>query len=193
MPAMRLLNFRRLLPAAAVAIALLLAPARPGHGQDPPPPGSVVHGDGEWISNPTSIPTPAVFATTPVTGTERVYLPLIARPPSVRIQFGSAVDGQNNLIDPGITFAYGITHLYYSYTVEDAPGQVYRTEWSIDGVRQPLLDESGTIPSEALATFASHICSPTLGPCGVPLPRGAYQVKFFIDNVFRQEATATIQ
>ncbi|SRR5258706_8700812 len=192
MPAMRLLIFPRLLPAVAIAIALLLAPARPGDGQSPPPPGSVVRGAGEWVSIPSPIPAPAVFATAQVTGTEHVYLPLIASSPGIRIQFGSVVDAQNNLIDPGTIFAYGITHLYYRYTVEGASGRAYRTEWAINGVRQPQLDDSGTIPS-ASATFASYVCSLTLGPCGMPLPRGAYQVKFFIDGVFHQEATATIQ
>jgi hypothetical protein len=192
MQAMHLLTFRRLLPAVAVAIALLLVPARPGHGQNPLPPVSVVHGEGEWISNPSPTPTLAVFATAQVTGTEHVYLPLITRSPGVNIQFGSVIDAQKNLLDPGTVFPYGITYLYYRYTVEGASGRPYRAEWTIDGVRQPQLDESGLIPS-ASAIFPSYLCSVTLGPCGVPLPRGAYQVSFFIDDIFRQEATATIQ
>lgn len=191
MPAMRLLTFRRLLP-AVVAIALLLAPARPGHGQNPLPPGSVVRGEGAWVSNPSPMPAPAVFATAQVTETEHVYLPLVAGLPDIIIQFGSVVDAQNNLLDPGTSFTYGVTHLYYRYTVNGASGRPYRTEWAIDGVRQSPLDESGTIPSVS-ATFASYICSPTLAPCGMPVPRGTYQVKFFIDDILRREATATIQ
>jgi hypothetical protein len=192
MPATRLLTIRRLLPAVVIAIALLLAPAQPGHGQNPPPPGSLVHGQGKWIAIPSPTPTPTVFATTQITGTQHIYLPVIIGPPAVLIQFGSAVDTQNNLLDPGTSFAYGITHLYYRYTVKDGLGLAYKTEWAVDGVRQQQLDESGTIPT-APATFASYICSITLGPCGAPLPRGVYQVKFFIGGVFRQEATATIQ
>jgi hypothetical protein len=192
MLAIRPLIFPRLLLAVAAAIALLLVPARLGYGQDTPPRGTLIRGSGEWISNASPAAAPAVFATTQITGTQHVYLPLIFRSPGVGIQFGSLVDAQNNLLDPGTTFTYGITHLYYRYTVESAAGRAYRAEWSLDGVRQPQLDDSGTIPS-ASATFASYICSLTLGPCDGPLPRGAYKVQFFIDGALHQEATATIQ
>jgi hypothetical protein len=144
------------------------------------------------VSIPSASPTPTVFATTQVTGTQLVYLPLIAASPSIQIQFGSGVDAQGNLIDPGTTFVYGITHLYYRYTAVGAAGRSYRTEWTVNGARQSLLDESGTIPSTR-AMLTSFFCSPTLGPCGPPVPASVYKVTFFIDNVAYQEATAIIQ
>jgi len=192
MPAIRLVTCLRLLAVAALAVVLLLMPAQSGYGQGDPPRRGAVRGQGSWVSIPPASPTPTIFATTQVTGTQFVYLPLIAVSPSIRIQFGSGVDSQGNLIDPGTAFAYGITHLYYRYTAEGAAGRSYRTEWIVNGARQTLLDESGTIPSTP-AMLTSFFCSPTLGPCGPPVPRGVYQVTFFIDDVAYQQATATVQ
>jgi len=181
---MRLQALMRLLSIAA--LALLLAPARPGHGQGAPPPNS-----GGWAPRRAVQPGPGLLTHMPVTGTQRVLLPLIVTLPSVVIQFGSGVDSQNNLIDPGTTFTYGITHLYYRYTVAGAAGLPYRTEWSVDGAGQPQLDDSGTIPS-ASSVFTNFLCSPTLGSCGQPVPRGAYQVKFFINGLFYEQVTAVV-
>jgi hypothetical protein len=189
---MRPLICLRLLPALAIAIAILLTPAQPGHGQDTPPQDALLRGNGQWVARPSAVPAPVVFATAPVTGTELVYLPLVARSAGIGIQFGSGLDAQNNLIDAGTVFAFGITHLYYRYTLESAAGHAYRAEWTVAGARQPQLDDSGTIPPTP-AVFTRFFCSLTLGPCGPPLPRGIYQVKFFIDNVFQQEIAASIE
>src|SRR5215470_16542263 len=112
MPAIRLVTCLRLLAVAALAVVLLLMPAQSGYGQGDPPRRGAARGQGSWVSIPPASPSPTIFATTQVTGTQFVYLPLIAVSPSIRIQFGSGVDSQGNLIDPGTAFAYGITHLY---------------------------------------------------------------------------------
>ncbi len=188
---MRLPTFLRLLPTIAIAL-VLLAPAQPGHGQDAPPPPVLVHGAGEWVLAPSTNVTPVLFSTTQVTGTTHVYLPLLLALQGVGIQFGAGLDAQKNLISPGNTFTYGIAELYYRYTVTGALDQAYRAEWSFNGTRQPQLDDSGTILSNS-AVFTNSICTLDLSTCSVPVPRGTYQVKFFIDDVLYQEASAIVQ
>jgi hypothetical protein len=188
---MRLPTFLRLLPIVAVTLALL-APARPGHGQDTPPPAILVHGGGEWILAPPTSAAPVLSSTAQVTGTNQVYLPLLMVLPGVGIQFGSGLDAQKNLISPGNTFDYGIAELYYRYTVIGALDQPYLAEWSFNGVRQPQLDDSGTILSDS-AVFTNSICTLDLSQCSVPVPRGTYHVKFFIDDVLYGEASAIVQ
>jgi len=135
---------------------------------------------------------PVLSSTAQVTGTNQVYLPLLMVLPGVGIQFGSGLDAQKNLINPGNTFAYGIAQLYYRYTVTGALDQPYLAEWSFNGVRQPQLDDSGTILSDS-AVFTNSICTLDLSECSVPVPRGTYQVKFFIDDVLYGEASAIVQ
>ena len=122
----------------------------------------------------------------------QVFLPLVVSQPLVQIEFGTGVDSENNLVNSGTVFAYGIARLYYRYTVVGAPGQSYRTEWFVDNLRQPQLDDSGTI-LDTSAVFTNFFCSPTLGSCDQPVPRGAYRVTFYIDDVFFSEATAVVQ
>jgi hypothetical protein len=122
----------------------------------------------------------------------RVFAPLVVSQPLVEIEFGTGVDSQDNLVNPGTVFAYGIERLYYRYTVTGALGRLYRTEWFVDGVRQPQLDDSGTILATP-AVLTNFFCSPTLGSCDQPVPRGAYRVRFYIDEVFYREATAVVQ
>jgi hypothetical protein len=122
----------------------------------------------------------------------KAFMPLIAAPPGVEIQFGTGLDAQNNLLNPGTTFGYGIARLYYRYTVVAASGRIYRTEWFVDGVREPQLDDSGPILSTP-AVFTNSFCSPTLSSCEQPVPRAIYQVKFYIDDVFYREAIAVVQ
>ncbi len=149
-------------------------------------------GPGEWIVAPSASIAPALFSTAQVTATEHVYLPVLIRSPGISIQFGSGLDAQKNLLNPGNAFAYGIAALHYRYTVTDAPDQPYRAEWSFNGARQPQLDDSGTIPPGS-AVFTNSICTLDLSPCSVPVPRGTYQVRFFIDDVLYQEASAVVQ
>lgn len=123
---------------------------------------------------------------------QTTFLPLIVALAGVQIAFGSGVDDADALVNQGTTFAYGITRLYSRYTVVGAQGLTYRTEWTVDGIRQPLLDDSSTIPFTT-TVFTNYFCSPTLGSCGEPLPRGTYQVTCFIDDAPYQQATARIE
>ena len=159
---MRWLSAPRLLTAAMLMLMIVLAPAQAGWG---------VRAPSETI---------------------RIFFPAVARSPGVSIQFGSGLDGQNNLVGTGTVFAYGIARLYYRYTIGGAAGRFYRTEWLLDGVRQPLLDDSGPIPL-AQAVFTNSFCSPSLGSCAQPVPRGTYHVALFIDDLRYQEATAVVQ
>jgi hypothetical protein len=169
----RVLHSSRWLPAVLLALALLFTPAQSGGGQ-------------------TLAPTPSVSGHTPAQVMPRAYMPLIVALPQVEIQFGTGLDSQNNLLDPGTIFVYGIAELYYRYTVRGKSDQLYRTEWFVDSVRQPQLDDSGPILSDS-AVFTNFFCSPTLGSCGQPVPRGVYRVRFYIDDVFYHEATAVVQ
>jgi hypothetical protein len=163
----------RWVPAVLLALALLSVSAHPGGGQ-------------------TLAPTLNGSRQAPAQLTPRAFLPLVVGQPVVDIQFGTGVDSQHNLLNPGTVFTYGITQLYYQFTVRNMPNQLYRTEWFVDGVRQAQLDDSGLIPSTS-AVFTNFFCSPTLGSCDQPVPRAVYQVRFYIDDVFYSEGTAIVQ
>lgn len=191
MPAMRLLSHWRWLCLLLLALAPLLVPGRSIYGQATPPTPQLARGVGVWslLARPAA---PSIRATTAVTGTEAVFLPMITAPPGVLIQFGTGVDNAGSLTGAGTSFSYGITHLYYQYTVNGATNLPYRTEWYVDGVRQPQLDDSGTVLLDS-ATFTNYVCSLDLGSCGAALPKGVYQVDFFLDETRYQQASATIQ
>ena len=161
----------RWLPATLLALALLLTPAQPGGGQTLAP---TLSGSRQAQIIP------------------RAFIPVIVGLPVVDIQFGTGVDSQHNLLNPGAVFPYGIAQLYYQFTVRGMPNRLYRTEWFVDGVRQIQLDDSGLIPATT-AVFTNFFCSPTLGSCDQPVPRAVYQVRFYIDDVFYHEATAVVQ
>jgi hypothetical protein len=184
---MRILLSARWPAPVLLALALLLGLARPGDGQI-----AVPSDDARGPSR--RAPTLVISIEGQAQEVPQVFVPLVVRPPDVGIQFGTGVDTQNNLVNPGTVFAYGIARLYYRYTVTGAPGQPYRTEWFADGVRQRRLDDSGTIPAtDVSAVFTNFFCSPTLGSCDQPVPRGVYRVRFYIDDVFYREATAVVQ
>jgi hypothetical protein len=184
MPLMRLLLNARCLPAALLAL-VLLAPVRPGNGQMAAP------SDSAWEQVRRASRLDGSLAPQ-AQQVRRVFIPLVVTLPEVDIQFGTGVDSQNNLINPGTVFLYGIARLYYRYTVVGAPGKLYRTEWFVDGARQPQLDDSGTIPA-ASTEFTNFFCSPTLGSCDQPVPRGIYRVRFYIGDLFYREAIAVVQ
>jgi hypothetical protein len=169
----RVLLSARWFPAALLALAILSTPVRPGGGQ-------------------TLAPTLSSSRQAPAQLMPRAFIPVVFGQPEVDIQFGTGVDSQHNLLNPGTVFDYGIVELYYRYTVKGKSDQLYRTEWFVDGVRQPQLDDSGPILSDS-AVFTNSFCSPTLGSCEQPVPRAAYQVRFYIDDVFYREATAVVQ
>jgi hypothetical protein len=169
----RVLLSARWLLAALLALALLFTTAQPGGGQ-------------------TLAPTLSSSHQAPAQVVPRAFIPLVFGLPEVDIQFGTGVDSQHNLLNPGTVFVYGIADLYYRYTVRGKSGGLYRTEWFVDGLRQPQLDDSGPILSDT-AVFTNFFCSPTLGSCEQPVPRAAYRVRFYIDDLFYREATAVVQ
>jgi hypothetical protein len=179
-----LVSARRLL-AALVALTLLIPATQAGNGQTLAP-----HA-GAWEPGPLAAKLSSSHQAQ-VQQVPRVFMPLVVTLPEVDILFGTGVDNQGHLLDPGTVFAYGIARLYYRYLVTGAPGRLYRTEWFVNGARQPLLDDSGTIPAAA-AALTNSFCSPMLGDCDQPVPRAVYQVRFYVDDVLYHEATAVVQ
>lgn len=164
--------------------------AAPSHSQETPP-TMLVRGNGEWsLSQPSS--APQLVATAQFSETARLYLPTTFTQTGVVILFGSGLDTSRNLIDQGTTFAYGINALYYRYEVFNAQGLPYRAEWWYNNIRQPQLDDSGTILSSQ-AVFTNHICTLDLSTCSDPVPAGTYSVDFYIDDLLVQQASAVVQ
>jgi hypothetical protein len=92
----------------------------------------------------------------------------------------------------GTSFAYGIKYLCADVVVDGAQGQTYRFSWSINGRPDSRLDTEGTI-NAPLVVAPAGICSPQGNePCGSAIPRGTYQVSFFLNNVLYQTASAAI-
>ena len=168
-----------------LGLTLLLAAVRPGSGQ------TVVPRAGVWKSGSLAAKLSRFHYLQPQQA-PRIFMPVVITLPEVDIQFGTGVDDQHKLLNPGTAFAYGIARLYYRYTVTGAADRQYRTEWLVNGARQPQLDDSGTIPA-ASAVLTNWFCSPTLGDCDQPVPRAVYQVRFYLDEMFYREATAVVQ
>ena len=93
----------------------------------------------------------------------------------------------------GTSFTYGIQYLCADVIVDGAQGQIYRFSWSINGRPDSRLDTEGTI-NAPLVGVPAGICSPQGNePCGAAIPRGTYQVSFFLNNVLYQTAVAMIR
>lgn len=125
--------------------------------------------------------------------TRRTYLPIVISSPVVGpLQFASSVDANGAPVDPATTFNYGIQYLYISVTVTAGKNLPWRTEWTVDGNRQTGLDRSGTV-SSSLSRITNSICYGPTGICGSAVPRGTYQVNFFLNNQLVQQGTAVIR
>jgi hypothetical protein len=94
----------------------------------------------------------------------------------------------------GTTFTYGIKYLCVDVVVDGAQGQTYRFRWTIDGrlIDEKELGASGTISSQQEVVL-DGICYGLEGACGDAVPRGTYQVSFFLNNVQYQTAEAVIR
>jgi hypothetical protein len=92
----------------------------------------------------------------------------------------------------GTSFTYGIKYLCVDVIVGGAQGQAYRFSWTIDGKLQSGLGDSGTISSQQ-EDVPDGICYGPSGSCGDAIPRGTYQVSFFLNNIQYQTATAVIR
>ncbi len=138
-----------------------------------------------WQTEPASQQNPVV----PEPGTALVYLPLILQPPPppTTIRFG-ATFRNGALGEEGTSFAFGLQELHYQISVRDGVGRSFREEWIVDGQRQPALDRSGTIPPESVY-LGSAIALSTSNP----LPRGTYQLRFFVDGQLAAQGQAVIR
>lgn len=164
-----------------VLVAVGVGGGLPAYGNDQPP---------EFVSQGRSWHTAPAPETTIQQGALpfNVSLPLVISPfPSVAIRFGTAIVN-NELINPGTVFGYGITALHYQISVPAGQGLAYHEQWTINGIREPQLDASGSIPATP-AVLSNAILLST----NSVLPRGSYQVRFLINGQLAGEATAIIQ
>jgi hypothetical protein len=93
----------------------------------------------------------------------------------------------------GTSFAHGIKYLCADVIVDGAQGQTYRFSWTINGLPDSRLDTEGMI-NAPLVDAPAGICSPQGNePCGSAIPRGTYEVSFYLNNVPYQTASAVIR
>jgi hypothetical protein len=177
-----------------IAIALLAVSLQPAWAMYKKEPA----GTAPWASfprpaEPIAAPAPAAepsrVAPAAITGP---FLPIIVT--SIRVTpivfTGSASSDCQGTT--GTSFTYGIKYLCADVVVDGAQGQVYRFSWTVGGRPDPHLDTVGTINAQ-LVDAPAGICSPQGNePCGSAIPRGTYQVSFFLNNVQYQTAKAVI-
>ncbi len=65
-------------------------------------------------------------------------------------------------------------------------------EWNYNGQSRPALDQSGVV-TKSPEPLTVEIFYGATGACQLPLLRGVYEVKIFLDNLLWKEGTATIQ
>jgi hypothetical protein len=182
---------KRCVALAAVILALTPAPTWISYGQGPAPTNTW----GTFPREPRQISTPAPVALpgrVVPSAQVNLFLPLILT--SVKVgplvfTGGATGDCQDAT---GTTFTYGIKYLCVDVIVNGGLGQQYRFDWVIDGRAQPGLGRSGTVSSQ-LVDIPDSICYGQSGNCGSAIPRGAYQVTFFLDNIQYQQTTAVIK
>ncbi|HEU5099900.1 MAG TPA: hypothetical protein VFU22_12805 [Roseiflexaceae bacterium] len=189
----RALGMKRSMMAAVALFLLSLLPTWAIYGQqsDPNP---------TWGSLPRAVQPVAVPATrqsgnqsapAAVTGP---FLPVILT--SIRVTpivfTGSTTSDCQGTT--GTSFSFGIKYLCVDVIVGGAQDQQYKFRWTING--QLIADEdlgaSGTIGSQ-LVGVGDGICYGPEGNCGEAIPRGTYQVSFFLNNVQYQTNTAVIR
>jgi hypothetical protein len=182
---------KRWLALAALMLALPLAPTWISYGQRP----ALTNTWGTFPREPRQISTPAPAALpgrVVPSAQVNLFLPLILT--SVKVgplvfSGGSTADCQDAT---GTTFTFGIKYLCVDVIVDGGQGQQYRFDWAVDGQAQPGLGRSGTVSSQ-LVDIPDGICYGPSGNCGSAIPRGAYQVTFFLDNIQYQQTTAVIK
>lgn len=127
-----------------------------------------------------------------------VYLPLVAKPINpafTPLRFWSSLGCASGLTDPKAApaeYAYGIRQLAVSTFITGATGATFTFTWTLDGSPLPTLTDAGIVPLNNY-THTAIITYNANAPNCDPLPRGAYQTQFYIANVFKQSATATIR
>jgi hypothetical protein len=133
----------------------------------------------------SSSPTSPAVATqgAPALG---VWLPLLLTSPSATpAEFGTNVNNDGTLVNPGTTFSYGITELYHAATVRNGSDLPFRVEWTWpDG---DLVNVEGNVPP------TGRVITKIFFEPRAPLLRGTYQTRLFVNDQLIQQATATIQ
>jgi hypothetical protein len=108
----------------------------------------------------------------------RVLLPVVVKAPTARatVRFGAGrLDEQ--LVEVGDSFAFGLTTLYYEVTVSGDAGGRLSEQWSVRGQRQPALDRELELPPGG----GSYISGVTLST-GAPLPSGSYELRLLLGD-----------
>jgi hypothetical protein len=126
------------------------------------------------------------------------YLPWVAKPINpvfTPLTFSSSLGCATNLADPQpspATYDYGIRRLAVSTYITGATGATFTFTWTLNGSALPTLTDAGIVPLDnythtAIITFNAN------EPNCDPLPLGTYETQFYIANVLRQTATATVR
>lgn len=185
--------YRRLAALAALTLLLVVLPALPSAGQETPAFGRQ---EQTWSSIPAaSAPDPAPAPAAWPQADTFVFLPAVTRLPIVTITFGSGRASNGDLTGIATTFDFGLRRLWYQYRFEGARNRTYRDEWTINGRVEPGLARSDRIPFDN-AQLTSSIClvNVSTGACtDIPLPRGTYNVKVYVDEQLLAQSTATIR
>lgn len=127
-----------------------------------------------------------------------VYLPWVAKPINpafTPLAFSSSLGCASDLTDPKpspAVYDYGIRRLAVSTYITGATSATFTFTWTLNGSPLPTLTDAGIVPLNnythtAIITFNAN------EPNCDPLPRGTYETQFYIANVLRQTATATVR
>ncbi len=142
---------------------------------------------------------PLVVGSAPARGqsdTTRVYMPLLARPPIITVQFAADANRESGeLLNPATEFDVGLDLLWVSARLEGyATGRLMRLDLTFpDG--ESLTGSSRTITGQDFR-YTTAYCLTTAFTCDsgrVTLPSGAYTARVFVDGQQVSEAVAIIR
>ncbi len=128
--------------------------------------------------------------------TTRVYLPLLARPPIITVQFAANANRETGeLINPATEFDVGLDLLWVSVRLEGyAPGRLMRLDFTFPNGGN-LTGSSRTITGQDFR-YTTAYCLTTAFTCDsgrITLPSGPYTARVFVDGRQVSEAVATIR
>lgn len=137
---------------------------------------------------------PAATEAQPVR-TPQAYLPLLARPGGVTLEFATGVVSTTlEPIGATTTFPLGTDYIYVTYVIEGLQGSQYRLDFTYaDG--ETLTGDTGTVTSNRFRDWNAY-CITTSGTCSfgrVQLDPGPYIARIFINGQPRGEWQAVIQ
>ena len=195
---MRLMAIRSIVPAALFGMMLFALPVQQSLSQDRTDTYQLKRVEVAVQSSPSSpVPVQQVATRAVPAANTAIYLPLSLLPPRFGpVQFAASAN-DNGLINPATTFAFGLQTIYFGSLAEGFPvGTPYRIEFTfpaISGETSTIINDT-TIANPDNIFYSFRIVDRiTNQPTGDPLPRGAYTVRIFVNNVLQQQGTATIQ